>query len=132
MSDQFQTIVYPALTIPENEEFVSDDQVITTAGALTLTHDLKKKGVAIIPKRINYFLICQIAEQGYLVGDIVTCNPMGVFVQNTFMTIKVDKTNLKVKYGNQVDVFRFLNINTGNGATAIDTSWKVRFIASRI
>ena len=105
-------------------EFVSTDQVITSAGALTLAHSL-----GAIPKHVEYYLVCQTAEFNYSIGDILQLSALESLTGNNFMSITVDATNLNVRYGSGATVFRSLNKTTGAKVSLVNVNWKVRFIA---
>ena len=95
--------------------FVSADQTITLAGALTLAH-----GLGVAPRFTQVMLVCQTAEAGYSVGDVVT-----ILLRSP--TVRPDATNLNIRYSDAA-------ITVNHGSTGIQTSitaanWKARFLA---
>ena len=95
--------------------FVSANQTITLAGALTLAH-----GLGVAPRFPQVMLVCQTAEAGYSVGDVVT-------ILFRSPTVRPDATNLNIRYNDAA-------ITVNHGSTGTQTSitsanWKARFIA---
>jgi len=108
-------------------DFVSADQTITAAGALTLAHGLGRA-----PLFVQMALICQSSEVGYTTGMVVPY-PIGQRSTDSFnnygATVVTDSTNLSVRYGSISSVFSIMNFSTGDGANIDPTKWKVRFYA---
>ena len=108
-------------------DFVSSDQTITAAGALTIAHGLGRA-----PLFVQMALICQSSELGYTTGMVVPY-PVGQRSTSSFDTygaaVVTDSTNLSVRYGSISVVFSIMNFSTGDGANIDPTKWKVRFYA---
>lgn len=113
---------------PSITTFISADQTITTAGLLTIAH-----GLGVVPKSIQVFLVCQVAEFGYSVGDIVQMNVSGSG-NNRGYTAVVNSTNIIIKFSNQTNVFRLLSLLNGAGFATPTTSfrWKLRIIVTAL
>jgi hypothetical protein len=109
---------------PVGASFTSPDQVITSAGALTIAH-----GLAGTPIRMAVSLVCQTAELGYSIGDVT---PIGLsdLVANQGASIVPDATNLNIRFGTQANVFRVLHKTTGASTNITIANWRVRFYAS--
>lgn len=98
--------------------FVSTDQTITLAGALTLAH-----GLGVAPRAIKLALVCQTAELGYSIGDVL----MDVS-SRTICSIVVDATNLNIRMMDSANV-AITNKTTGVRAGFTAANWKARFTA---
>ena len=96
--------------------FVSADQTITLAGALTLAH-----GLGVAPRFWSVAYVCQTAELGYSIGDIVDGS------SDAEPGIQPDATNLNVRYRSSAPSL----VNKTNGAlnTITPANWKARFFA---
>lgn len=107
--------------------FTSAQQVITAAGSLTLAHALGGT-----PTLMQTHLVCQAGDLGYSIGDIVEIgNDAFDSSSNRGMSIVPDGTNLNVRYGEQVNVFRLCNKSTGISADIVTASWRAVFRAWR-
>jgi hypothetical protein len=105
--------------------FTSTDQTITSAGLLTIAH-----GLGSVPKTLINFLICQTAEFGYTAGDIVLTNNDADEGQDTGMAVIVDATNVLIRYGAKVTVFKALHFTTGIRQNLTNANWKLRVIVT--
>ncbi len=101
--------------------FVSTDQTITSAGALTIAH-----GLGYTPRLVWLKLICQTAELNYSAGDELTMVPN---YASYGVSIVTDSTNLVIRYGISANVFAILNKSTGASYVITNGNWKVRFYA---
>lgn len=108
-------------------DFVSSDQTITAAGALTIAHGLGRA-----PLFVQMALICQSSDVGYTAGMVVPY-PVGqrstTGFNNYGVTVVTDSTNLSVRYGSISNVFPMMDFSNGDGANIDPTKWKVRFYA---
>jgi len=95
--------------------FVSTDQTITLAGALTLAH-----GLGVAPRIMMTTLVCQTAELGYSVGDVVQ-------QQGDAASIVPDATNLNIRYKNAA--IAVVNKTTGALTSITAANWNARFFA---
>ena len=110
--------------------FVSTDQTITDGGTLTIAH-----GLGAVPKFVQHFLVCQTANNGWAVNDVVT--PMEVSQGNPTnggigVCVKVDATNLTVYYGSRTGDQAMLVATTGSvggNFYITESQWKMRFVA---
>lgn len=109
--------------------FISADQTITAAGALTLAH-----GMPAAPTSVWAALVCQTGEHGYTAGDVVFTssyenNDAGAV--NRGHIVVADATNLNVRFGSASNsVYTLLDKSTGTGSLITNANWKVRFYAS--
>jgi len=105
-------------------KYVSAEQAITSGGLLTLTHNL---GAA--PELYRLSLVCQSAEHGYSVGDVVETHAArdqsdtGVVVKG--VSVVGDATNISVRYVNNTAVFGGLNKGTGAPTAFSNASWRL-------
>ncbi len=118
---------FPALPPVDilSESYVSAEQTITSAGALTLPH-----GLSGIPKITNLFLICKTAENGYSIGNKVPINHTGVgnTTANGGTAIVLDATNINVRYNDTTKAFILPNFTTGSLVTAAaitNANWRL-------
>jgi hypothetical protein len=103
------------------KDYVSPEQTITAAGALTLAHQLGAK-----PKFIQVSLICKTANIGYAVDDEILINPLAAFsTLSTGVSVVGDATNLNIRFGSYSQVFTILNKSTGTAADITPASWKI-------
>lgn len=103
--------------------FTSTDQVITSAGALTLAH-----GLGVIPYQVIWSLVCVTADQNYVAGDQVFT--AGSFqATNQGVSIVPDATNLNIRFGSQANVFNVINKTTGATNNIVLANWRIRFLA---
>lgn len=95
--------------------FVSTDQTITLAGALTLAH-----GLGVAPRITGVRLVCQTAELGYSVGDTVQ-------VEGDIASNVPDATNLNIRYRSVAT--SICHKTTGDLTSITAANWKARFTA---
>ena len=106
---------------PFETEFISAEQTITSAGALTIAH-----GLPAAPKLIQLRLICKIADAGYAVNDEVIVDfPAADAASNYGISIIPDATNINVRYGSQATVFLLTHKTTGIAISAINANWRL-------
>lgn len=110
--------------IPSFSRFYeSAQQLVTAAGALTLAH-----GLGVEPKLVQAHLVCVIADLGCAVGDKLLFD-LGMSDSavrtNEGMALRIDATNIRVKFGS--DGFVFSGIRIGDGATipATPANWRL-------
>lgn len=113
--------------------FTSTDQTITAGGSLTLAHSLGSS-----PKIVDYFLVCQQAERGWSVGDVIrpVLSGSGSASDPTGCIVVGDATNLNVRFANNGSntTFSAVQEDTSGGTThnvfsLTDSKWKIRFHA---
>jgi hypothetical protein len=107
-------------------KFVSSQQTITSAGALTLAH-----GLSSVPDLVMVKLVCQTAEWGYSIGDVVfaeSTEQSSSLYDNQGVAITVDATNINVRYGAHATTFLLLDKTTGGGVSVTNANWKAVFI----
>lgn len=107
--------VQGSAVLKQSDIFVSADQTITLAGALTLAH-----GLGAAPRITGVRLVCQTAELGYSIGDTVQ-------VEGDIASNVPDATNLNIRYRS---VATSICHKTTGVLTAITAAnWKARFYA---
>ena len=115
-------VVGPSTVI---ESFTSTDQTITSAGSLTIAH-----GLSAAPNLMQYYLVCQVAEHNYSIGDLLRISSDAANANNMSMAVVTDSTNIKVRFGSGTPVFKGLDFTTGENVNLTNASWEVRFIAT--
>lgn len=106
----------------------TSDQTISTSGTLTLAH-----GFGTTPLLVQAFLVCQSADLGYSIGDVVPVNDhfnsAGTF--DTGQAIVLDATNITVLFGAGTggSTYRLLHNSTRARAAADNSKWKLRIKA---
>lgn len=87
----------PAARSVFTKSYTSTNQTISSGGLLTLAH-----GLGAVPKLVTAELVCQTAELGYSIGDIVeivTTSGIDTNGSTRGIGIRKDATNLLVRYG---------------------------------
>lgn len=117
-----KTLTLPAANTPALTKYYdSGQQTITSAGALTLAH-----GLGVKPKLIQMTIVCQSAEAGYSVGDeiVITINQTGT-AADRHTSVKLDATNITVRFSSTGAVFYTANASTGAAVGLTNASWKL-------
>ncbi len=105
--------------------FESAEQTITSGGPLTLAH-----GLGASPKFLQLALKCQTAEAGFSVGDEILISPYrdsdGTNM-NRGVTVRFDATNIRLRFGNQTNVFvaHQEQATVGDPAALTNVNWKL-------
>lgn len=100
--------------------FTTAEQTITPAGSLNITHTL---GVA--PITWDAFIVCRDAELGYAVGDVLKVEASAP--ENAYalgVSILVDASAFRCRYGSQAAVFFVLNFTNGNQNVITPSKWR--------
>lgn len=108
------------------KRFVSAEQTITAAGALTIPHGLGAKPFLVVGS-----IICKTAELGYAVADEPIVGLGFADAASSYgVSVIADATNLNIRYGSQANVFIVGNKGTGaiNGITL--ANWRFKLSAS--
>jgi hypothetical protein len=111
-------------TDPISKQYVSPDQTIVAAGLVTLSH-----GLAVVPKLVMVSLVCQTAEFGYLVGDVVPVPPNSNSSANSDgfgPAIRLTSSQIIVRYGSTAAVFIILSATTGSIVSITPANWRLR------
>lgn len=119
-----ETLYMAGSQIPFSKEFVSANQTITSAGALTIAH-----GLSVQPKLIQVWLECQTGEFNYTAGDDLVIGNVDADGTRSGVSIVPDATNLNIRYGNQAAVFTAPNKTTGAQAALTNGNWRAVFKA---
>lgn len=109
--------------------YTSPQQTITAAGGLTLAH-----GLGVVPKFVTAQLVCTVAENGYAIGDTLQCVVTEIAtsaLDGKGHVIKVDATNITVRFGSAGGGSNFDAVNATSGAAVglLNTNWKVVYTA---
>jgi hypothetical protein len=111
-------------TLPITKYYESAEQIITSAGSLTLAH-----GLGVAPKFIAPVLICKTAENGYSVGDIVPASyQVSTSSADVFgMSAEISSdTSISVRFGsNAAASFLITQKDTGAGNAAANANWRL-------
>jgi len=102
--------------LKQNDIFVSTDQTITLAGALTLAH-----GLGVAPRAMQVLLVNTTAELGYSIGDVV------LTASNNMPAVWPDATNINVRYGSAAPSVAHKTTGVLTAITA--ANWNARFFA---
>lgn len=107
--------------------FTSSDQSITSAGLLTLAH-----GMGAIPQNVTVFLRCTTANVNYLVNDVIraTMQMSSMTAENKGCAVRIDATNVYIRFGAAGNPFNQLNNTTGVSQDLTKTSWSLYVEAS--
>jgi hypothetical protein len=104
------------------KSFTSAAQAITIGGALTIAHGLISE-----PKFFTFILKCLTGEGGYSTGDKVLVNPAyndgGTSPRG--MSVRVDATNIYVKFANSANTFEILNASSGANLSITNANWQL-------
>jgi hypothetical protein len=108
-----------------SKEWISAELTITPAGALTVAHTL-----GVVPKSLEGFLICQIAQGGYIAGDILPAitthdGETGSWGPGIVLT----STDIKIRYGANGGGFLITVFNTGALLNITAANWRYQLRA---
>ena len=104
-----------------SKPYVSTQQVITSAGLLTLTH-----GLGVEPRLINFYLVCVTSDLGYSVNDKVLTSLVATTASTTSTsTLYFDATNIYFKFSDTTPTFLIANKSTGDAGGILISSWKL-------
>lgn len=107
--------------------FTSSNQTITAGGSLTIAH-----GLGTTPKRVWAALVCQTAELGYSVNDVVfiDLNPAFGGSYSIGISCVPDATNVNVRYGASSPPFWLLDKSSGSSSGSMTPgNWRLRIYA---
>lgn len=104
--------------------FTSALQTISSMGSFTLNH-----GLAAAPRNVHFALVCQTAEHGYSVNDVVwPCGFTGGTSARGVAT-RLTATQILGRYLNTANPFSALNKTTGALVTLTNANWRLRIFA---
>lgn len=110
-------------SLPLTKEFVSAQQTITSAGALTITHGLGAR-----PKFVAAELVCITAEAGYVAGDVVQAH-IGAFASDSVAAygagIKLTSTDIVVRFASGSQVYYVTHATTGVATSLTNANWRL-------
>lgn len=106
---------------PLGKSYVSAEQTITTGGLKTLTH-----GLGVVPKLIQYTLVCKIAEHNYSIGDVVMAYANNSTAGSSrHSNATVTSSSILVRYSNSANVFTLPDANTGGSSSLTNNNWRL-------
>lgn len=101
--------------------FTSGPHALVSGGQITFAHGLGKR-----PRFIHYTLECLSAERGYSVGDFVAADGAGGNATNTrYVSAEWDDTDVRIRMGNDPNVFAVAHKTTGAGTGLTNSKWQV-------
>lgn len=107
--------------------YTSSDQTITSAGTVSLTH-----GLGGIPDIVQYFLVCQTAENNYSIGDVVAVSiDNSTSATNLSNNPTLTTTTIDVRYSSAANCFAIVSKTTGTLALLTNANWRLRVKALR-
>lgn len=103
-------------------KFVSSDQTFALAGLITVAH-----GLGSIPTFTTLQLVCQTAEGGWSIGDVINHGNFTSNYTSSGLIIYCDATNVNIRVGNTA-------VYSGNKTTGVyfaltPANWKLRITA---
>lgn len=110
----------------KSSKFTSTQQTISAAGTLTIAH-----GLGAVPFGVSVEAVCQTAENGYSIGDVLlvpiapssTTSTSG---QGYGISITKDSTNIKITFGSHSTASLIAtNKSTGDNVGLTDANWKL-------
>ena len=112
------------VALPFTKEYVSAEQTITAAGALTLAH-----GLGATPKLTQCSFVCKTADGGYSIGDVVDYMTFDYFATGGPGVIGVavvrGAANIEVRYSSNPNVFVLIHKTTGAVHIPTLASWRL-------
>lgn len=115
---------YVAAQAVFTQSYTSAEQTIGAATLITLAH-----GLGVVPSFLQYRLVCQTAEQGYSIGDIVDPlpsqggNPNASTALQVGLGVKIDATNITARCSSSASTFMGNNATTGASVGLSDANW---------
>jgi hypothetical protein len=111
----------PANTPALTKGYLSAEQTITSAGLIILPH-----GLGVKPKLMQLSLVCKTAEAGYLVGEevVVSVNQTAT-AADRHTSIRIDATNITIRFSSTATAFYVANATTGAGAALTNANWRL-------
>ena len=101
-------------------EYTSSDLTISSAATATLTH-----GLGAAPKFVQLFLVCQTAEAGYSINDVVCYGNTGTFASAT-SGISITVTSTSVIYRITDNTLWLTHKTSGTSSNLTLANWKLR------
>lgn len=108
-------------------KFTSTDQTITAGGTTgNIAH-----GLGVEPYDVACYLVCQSSEHGYTAGDVILANrgQSTSSVDSAGLSVKVDATNINVRFGSDTNPLKGTDFSTGGGVNFTSANWKLRIKA---
>lgn len=106
---------------PFSKEFVSTQQTITSAGLLTLTHNLNAT-----PKIVYSELVCVVAEHGFSIGDVCQFSfPSAATASNDSGVLYTNSSSINVRFGSATNPLLSTHKTSGAQVRLTSTSWRL-------
>ncbi len=96
----------------------SGNQILTSAGLLTLAHGLGRS-----PILINVWAKCVTAENGYAVGDVVLSAANNSNTTSRLSSVVADAANITIRFASSVSIFLAADKGTGAQVTLTNANW---------
>lgn len=112
-----------AADVAFTKSYESAQQTITSSGLLTLAH-----GMGVAPKVVQLFLVCQVAELNYSVGDVLSLSAAGLASGTTAdrgVSAVSDATNITIRLGGNLNSLIAVNKLNGNSVSLTNANWKL-------
>lgn len=107
--------------LPFTNGYISPQQTISSAGALSLMHSL---GVS--PAIIQLRMICVSADIGYSIGDEVVCQMCaGDQAANTGVSVVPTNTKIEIRFGATANPMLLNHKATGATVFATSANWRL-------
>lgn len=104
------------------ESYASSLQAISAGGQLTLAH-----GLSGVPWVVHTELEAQAAVEGYVTGDVVMVANTGEdAAQNRGLSVKLDSTNITVRFGSSANSLNLINASDGTIFAITNSQWQLR------
>lgn len=118
------TDIVDSMALPTSDSFVSPLQAIAAGALRTIPH-----GLGSAPVIDSIVLVCNTADNNWLIGDRVTFQAGVGRANNTGMGVYVDATNIYIRFGSTANPIEYLDKTSGNAVNLTNTSWDVEIRA---
>lgn len=106
-----------AASVQLQKFYESTQQVITSAGGLTLPH-----GLGVEPKNFFFYLVNVTAQAGFTPGEKAMVTPSN---SNRETSIFWDATNIGIRFDSNTSVFYLAEKNTGASVALTNANWRL-------
>lgn len=110
--------------------FVTPAQSVVTAATALIAH-----GLGAEPDLVQAYLQCTTAEQGYAIGDKINIDITHATsggMTGRGIVVRFDATNIEYRMGNEPNVFRVLDFNTGDSVNLNNANWSLYIKAIKL
>lgn len=114
---------------PENRQFISSAQTISTGGSVIVAHGLSISDPTELSTTV--YAKCLVSDGGYSVGDVIQLKMNSSTAGTTRInTLLVDATNITLQYSSVSNVFIASTFGVGSLAALTNASWEL-YISAR-